>query len=86
MNSLNCDATVQESLFKDRYFVSTCGIGSDDGSGIAKRFKDIALLDFSISYNFYIIVGLDKNTRARSLNQGDATVTASNEPISKAAT
>ncbi len=29
-----------ESLFKDRYFVSRCGI--DNGSGIAKRFKDPA--------------------------------------------
>ena len=31
---------VQESIFKDRYFVN--GIGSDNGSGIAKLFKDPA--------------------------------------------
>ena len=34
----------RESLFKDRYFVS--GIGS----GIAKRFKDSALINFTCHY------------------------------------
>ena len=34
----------RESLFKDRYFMSGRGIGS--GSGIAKRFKDPALVIF----------------------------------------
>ena len=38
----------RESLFKDRYFVSGCCIGS--GSGIAKRFKDLAQV-----YNFNTI-------------------------------
>ena len=39
----------RESLFKDRYFVSGCGIGSESGN--AKRFKESALVtDINLFY------------------------------------
>ena len=41
-DSLIVEESPSESLFKERYFVSGRGIRS--GSGIAKRFKDPALI------------------------------------------